>query len=89
MRLDLFLRNSGLIPRRPVAKRACDEGLVEINGKAAKASAQVRVGQRITLRLGMKITEHDVLALPQRPVAKSQRDDYARLISTERVDLDP
>lgn len=88
MRLDLFLKATGVIARRPVAKRACDEGLVEINGKPAKASAGVKVGDLITLRIGMKVTIHEVLAMPDRPVRKHERDEYVRLLSTEKVDLD-
>ena len=88
MRLDLFLKNTGLIVRRPMAKRACDQGLVEINGKRAKASANVAVGDRIVLRVGTKVTEHEVLELPPRAVAKSQREEYARLVCSERADSD-
>lgn len=88
MRLDLFLKSTGVIARRPVAKRACDAGLVEINGRPAKASAEVRVGDLITVRIGMKVTIHEVLAVPARPVQKSERDNYVRLLSTEKVELD-
>ena len=42
MRLDMFLRNSGLVPRRPQAKQACDMGLVRLDGHAAKPSSEVR-----------------------------------------------
>jgi len=87
MRLDLFLKNTGMIPRRPVAQRACEEGLVEINGKVSKAAAPVRVGDRITLRIGMKITQHEVLDIPNRAVSKAQRADYAELVSSEAVEV--
>lgn len=86
MRLDTFLRNSGLVGRRPVAKRACDEGRVEINDRPAKAGAEVRVGDRITVRLGMSVSRHEVVALPPRPVAKARRGECVRLISTDKVD---
>lgn len=88
MRLDLFLRNSGLVPRRPVAKRACDEGRVEINDRAAKPGAAVRVGDQVTLRLGMTVSRHEVLGLPPRPVPRAKRDECVRLISTDKVDWD-
>ncbi len=88
MRLDLFLKSTGIIARRPVAKRACDEGLVEINGKPAKASAAVGDADVITVRIGMRVTQHEVLQVPQRPVPKAERDKYVRLISTEKVDFD-
>ena len=88
MRLDLFLKSTGVIARRPVAKRACDEGLIEINGKPAKAAAEVHSGDVITVRIGMKVTTHEVLGIPVRPPQKHEREDYVRLLSTEKVDLD-
>ena len=87
MRVDLFLKNTGLIPRRPVAQRACDEGLVEINGKSAKASSPVRVGDKLTIRIGMKVTVHEVLDLPNKAVAKALRGDYARLVSSAAAEM--
>ena len=87
MRVDLFLKNTGLIPRRPVAQRACDEGLVEINGKVAKAASPVRVGDLVTVRIGMKVTVHEVLDLPTKAVAKAVRPDFARLVSSEAAEV--
>ncbi len=83
MRLDSFLRNSGLVPRRPVAKRVCDSGAVTVDGKPAKPSSEVTVGEQITLATGTRIATYRVLALPQRPVPKTQRDQYTQLISSE------
>jgi len=88
VRLDLFLKNTGIIPRRSVAKEACDQQLIEIDGKAAKASSEVRVGNIITTRIGLRVTRHEVLQVPQRAVPKSDRDAYCRLISSERVQMD-
>ncbi|MBR3735432.1 MAG: RNA-binding S4 domain-containing protein, partial [Lachnospiraceae bacterium] len=44
MRLDKFLKVSRLIKRRTVANEACDAGRVQINGRVAKASVDVKVG---------------------------------------------
>ena len=49
MRLDKFLKVSRLIKRRTVANEACDAGRVMVNGKAAKASAQVKPGDVIEI----------------------------------------
>ena len=51
MRLDLFLKTSRLVKRRGQAKALCDAGRVRIDGLPAKATRQVRVGNRITLDL--------------------------------------
>ncbi len=85
MRLDVFLANSGRIPRRTQAKQACEQGLVEVGGNAAKPSTSVEVGQEITLRLGMSVRKYRILQLPQRPVARKVRDEYSQLVSAEPI----
>ena len=47
MRLDKYLKVTRLIKRRTVANEACDAGRVQINGKPAKASAEVRLVIRL------------------------------------------
>ncbi|CRK85370.1 RNA-binding S4 domain-containing protein [Neobacillus massiliamazoniensis] len=54
MRLDKFLKVSRLIKRRTLAKEVSDQGRIEVNGKEAKASTTVKVGDELTLRLGQK-----------------------------------
>ena len=85
MRLDAFLANSGRIPRRTQAKAACEQGLVEVDGKTAKPSTPVQVGQEVTLRTGMSVRKYRILQLPQRPVARTQRDEYSELLSSVPV----
>ncbi len=88
MRVDVFLRNSGCIPRRTQAKRACDEGLVEVEGQPAKPSTEVAVGQEITVRLGMSVRRYRILQLPRRPVPKKERDCYTELLNSEQIEPD-
>jgi ribosomal 50S subunit-recycling heat shock protein len=64
MRLDKYLKLARLIRRRTVAKEAADEGLVLVNGRAAKPSHEVRVGDRIEVRLGGRRLEVEVVAEP-------------------------
>ena len=52
MRLDKYLKVSRIIKRRTVANDACDLGRVMINGKAAKASSEVKIGDVLDIRLG-------------------------------------
>ena len=54
MRLDKFLKVSRLIKRRTVANEACDAGRVMVNGKPAKASVNVKVGDIIEIGFGPK-----------------------------------
>ena len=65
MRLDKYLKVSRLIKRRTVANEACDAGRVLINGKTAKASANVAVGDEITISFGNKEVKVEVLAVEE------------------------
>ena len=61
MRLDKFLKVSRLIKRRTVANEACDAGRVTVNGKPAKASTNVKVGDVIEIAFGTKNVKVRVL----------------------------
>ena len=61
MRLDKFLKVSRLIKRRTVANEACDAGRVMVNGKPAKASVNVKVGDIIEILFGTKTVKVEVL----------------------------
>lgn len=63
MRLDKFLKVSRLIKRRTVANEACDAGRVSVNGKPAKASVNVKVGDIIEIAFGTKTVKVRVLDL--------------------------
>lgn len=65
MRLDKYLKISRIIKRRTVANEACDAGRVEVNGKPAKASLEVKVGDAISIRFGDKTTKVEVLAVKE------------------------
>ncbi len=65
MRLDKFLKVSRIIKRRTVANEACDGGRVEINGRPAKAGAQVKVGDTVTLRFGDRTFRFRILVVEE------------------------
>ena len=54
MRLDKYLKVSRLIKRRTVANEACYAQRVSLNGKPAKASAEVKIGDVIEIQFGTK-----------------------------------
>ncbi|CAH1229082.1 RNA-binding S4 domain-containing protein [Paenibacillus sp. LjRoot153] len=54
MRIDKFLKVSRLIKRRTVAKDVSDQGRVWINGRDAKASTHVKVGDELSIQFGQK-----------------------------------
>ncbi|MBT2761446.1 RNA-binding S4 domain-containing protein [Paenibacillus sp. ISL-20] len=55
MRVDKFLKVSRLIKRRTVAKDVSDQGRVLINGREAKPSSTVKLGDEITVQFGQKL----------------------------------
>lgn len=65
MRLDKYLKVSRLIKRRPVANEACDAGRVSVNGKTAKASLNVKIGDVIEIGFGDKKVKVEVLSLEE------------------------
>ena len=54
MRLDKFLKVSRIIKRRTVANEACDNARIFVNGKSAKASYDVKLGDEISVSFGSK-----------------------------------
>jgi ribosomal 50S subunit-recycling heat shock protein len=63
MRLDKFLKVSRVIKRRTVANEACDAGRVVINGKVAKASHDVKVGDLVEIKYGEKIIKFKITSI--------------------------
>ncbi len=61
MRLDKFLKVSRIIKRRTIANEACDAGRVLVNGKVARASYDVKVGDIIEIAFGTRIFKAEVL----------------------------
>lgn len=61
MRLDKYLKVSRIIKRRTVANDACDGSHVTVNGKEAKASYQVKVGDIIEVAFGARTLKVRVL----------------------------
>lgn len=54
MRLDKYLKVSRIIKRRTVANEACDSAHVSVNGKSAKASYDVKIGDILEIAFGSK-----------------------------------
>ena len=80
MRLDKFLKVSRLIKRRTVANEACVAGRVTINGKPAKASTNVKVGDVIEIAFGTKNVKVRVLDI-QDTTKKDEAKDLFEYVS--------
>lgn len=85
MRLDKFLKISRIIKRRTVAKEVADKGRIQINGKLAKSSSDVKVGDEIRIQFGNKTMTARVNDLKE----STKKEDAAKMytvISEERKD---
>jgi len=82
MRLDKFLKVSRLIKRRTVAKELADQGRVVVNGRPAKASTEVNLGDVLEIRLGQKLMTVKVTDLKE-TVKKEEALDLYEVLSEE------
>lgn len=65
MRLDKYLKVSRLVKRRTVANELCDAKHVEVNGKTARASYEIKVGDVIAIQTGANKTTVCVTAVSE------------------------
>ena len=75
MRLDKYLKASRLIKRRTVANEACDGGRVTVNGRPAKASYDVKVGDVIEIAFGQRTLKVQVAAVEE----NAKKDEAAAM----------
>ncbi len=63
MRLDKYLKISRIIKRRTVANEACDAGRVTVNGKTARASYDVKIGDIVEIALGTHPIKFEIISI--------------------------
>ena len=79
MRLDKYLKVSRIIKRRTVANEACDAGRVMINGKVAKASAEVKAGDVLEIAFGNKPLKVEITSV-QETVRKEEAKEMYKIL---------
>ena len=79
MRLDKYLKVSRLIKRRTVANEACDGERVMVNGRQAKASYQVKVGDVIEIGYANRLLKVEVLQVEEHVAKASASAMYKEL----------
>ena len=85
MRLDKWLKVSRMIKRRTVAKEAGEGGRVTINGKSAKPSSPVNIGDVIKIRFGSHYATFRVLSVDE-VVRKKDASVMYELLEEERIE---
>ena len=79
MRIDKFLNSVNIVKRRAIADEMCKEGVVFINGKKAKSSKDVKVGDKIEIHYLSGIKKYEVLQIPQtKTIPKSKKNEYVK-----------
>lgn len=76
MRIDKFLKVSRVIKRRSVAQEACDGGRIEINGKQAKPSKDVKIGDVVKVSFGNDSMSFEVLSVDEHQTKQSAETMY-------------
>lgn len=76
MRLDKYLKITRLIKRRTIANEACDAGKVIVNGKQARSSYDVKVGDIIEINLGARALKVKVTNVSEYATKESAAENY-------------
>lgn len=79
MRIDKYLKLARIIKRRTIAQEACDHQRVSVNGKAAKSSTIVKVGDIIEIRFGAQTSKYEVLEIKEH-VKKEETNNLYRIL---------
>ena len=82
MRLDKYLKVSRIIKRRTVANEACAGGRVSLNGKTAKPGADVKEGDKLSIRFGDKYGHYEILYTAE-TVRKENAGEMYRVLSED------
>ena len=79
MRIDKFLKVSRIIKRRTVANEACDAGRVLVNEQPAKASRDVKEGDKIEIQFGQRTVKVEVLSTKETVKKEEAVDMYKEI----------
>lgn len=76
MRIDKYLKVSRLIKRRTIAKEACDQGRILVNGRIAKAGTELKIGDKVELNFGANHVKIEVIELREHVLKDGATDLY-------------
>jgi ribosomal 50S subunit-recycling heat shock protein len=86
MRVDLALKRLLLAKSRTEAREACDVGAVWINGVRARASMEVRTGDRIRIDYASRTLEVELLNEIGKNVSRAAAKTLYRVVRDEQVE---
>ena len=88
MRLDKFLKVSRIIKRRLVAKIVVAGGKAKINGKVAKASTALKIGDILELEYYDKYFKFEILEVPKGNIPKDKSNDLVKVLDSRGIKVD-
>ncbi len=89
MRLDLFLKASRLCPRRTVAQKLCDAGLVSVGDKVVKSAHAIKPGDEITISRRDRVTTVRVKTVPEsRQTSRKEASALFELVREEVLECE-
>jgi ribosomal 50S subunit-recycling heat shock protein len=84
LRLDLYLKRSGLVKRRSLAATLCDNQYVNLNGRPAGPGKAVKVGDRLEIRYARKKVLVEVTEIP----GKGKRTECYKVLDEQVIEED-
>ena len=84
MRIDKYLKVARILKRRVVAKELADNGRLFLNGRPAKAAAEVKVGDHIRILFGHREIEIAVLEIAEQ-VSKQEALSLYEVIEEKKI----
>lgn len=79
MRLHKYLKVSRIIKRRTIANEACDAGRVLVNGQPAKASRDIKPGDKLEIQFGQRTVKIEVLNVTDTVKKEAAADMYREI----------
>ncbi len=84
MRVDKYLKIARILKRREAAKELALQGRIQINGRVAKPSTEVEIGDVLRLEFGYRILEIEILDI-QKQVSKQNASLLFKILKEEKI----
>ncbi len=85
MRIDSYLKITGVFKSREQARKACRNGFVYLNGAPAKPSSEVKIGDIVEIKLPTREAKIRVIGIPLRNIPKKERHFFVEVIEDKRI----
>lgn len=87
MRIDKFLKIALIFKTRSSAEKAITKGLVLLNGKITKPAANIKIGDKITVKSPFKEIEYEITNISEKNVSKKEAKELVKILKETRNEL--